>query len=323
MSNPNGAKALHVATFSGWYRFEQRGSDFIKTKRDLSYWTLTCMSVDPDDPNTIYAGTEHSGLFYTKDAGAHWYRADPQVPKMFLYSALAMNGGVMVGTVPSAVYRSKHGGGWEELAGVRLRSTGANFPPSPELQSRTRYLTFDPENKNRLYAGIEVGGMVVSDDGGRGWEPANEGLTDMDIHEVLASKEHSGMVFLACGEACFRSHDRGGHWENISPKNHDYGISVAEDKNGVVYVGAARGRPNLWIREQGAMSAILRSGDKGSTWEPIVDRLNGGVMHLCPTPDGNGMIAGTSDGTLLVVDDSGAREVASGLPFVTSVQVAA
>jgi photosystem II stability/assembly factor-like uncharacterized protein len=323
MNNPNGDKALHVATFSGWYRFEQRGKDFIQTKRDLSYWTLTCMAVDPDDPNTIYAGTEHSGLFYTKDAGAHWHRADPQVPKMFLYSALAMNGGVMVGTVPSAVYRSKHGGGWEELAGVRLHSAGANFPPSPELQSRTRYLTFDPENRNRLYAGIEVGGMVVSDDGGRGWEPANEGLTDMDIHEVLASKEHSGMVFLACGEGCFRSHDRGRHWENISPKNHDYGISVAEDKNGVVYVGAARGRPNLWIREQGAMSAILRSGDKGSTWETIVDRLKGGVMHLCSTPGGNGMVAGTSDGSLLVVDDSGAREVASGLPFVTSVELAA
>ena len=323
MNTSNGYKALHVATFSGWYRFEQRGKDFVQTKRDLSYWTLTCMSVDPDDPKTIYAGTEHSGLFYTKDAGAHWHRADPQVPKMFLYSALALNGTVMVGTVPSAVYRSKPGGGWEELEGVRLHSAGANFPPSPELQSRTRYLTFDPDNKNRLYAGIEVGGLVVSDDGGRGWEPANEGLTDMDIHEILASREHSGMVFLACGEACFRSHDRAGHWDNISPKNHDYGISVAEDPNGVVYVGAARGRPNLWIREEGAMSAILRSSDKGSTWETIIDYLKGGVMHLCPAPDGGAMVAGTSDGTLLLVDDSGAREVASGLPFITSVELAA
>ena len=41
-------------------------------------------------------------------------------------------------------------------------------------------------------------------------------------------------------------------------------------------------------------------------------------MHMCPAPDGNGMVAGTSDGTLLVVDDSGVREVVSGLPFVTS-----
>ena len=71
------------------------------------------------------------------------------------------------------------------------------------------------------------------------------------------------------------------------------------------------------------MSAILRSSDKGKTWDTVIDNLTGGVMHLCPTPDGKGMIAGTSDGTLLLVDDSGAREVASGLPFVTSVELAA
>lgn len=322
MSTSDSKKALHVSTFSGWYRFEQDGKEFRQTKRDLSYWTLTCMAVDEEDPKTIYAGTEHSGLFYTKDAGAHWHRADPQVPKMFLYSALALNGGVMVGTIPSAVYRSKNGG-WEELEGVRLHSAGANFPPSPELQSRTRYLTYEPGNGNRLYAGIEVGGMVISDDGGANWKPANEGLTDMDIHEVLASKQNTGMVFLACGEAAFRSVDRGGHWEAITPKSHDYGISIAEDKNGVVYLGSAKGRPNLWIREEGAMAAIFRSRDKGSTWEKIVDELNGGVMHMCESPDGNGMIAGTSDGTLLAIDDSGVREIANGMPFITSVDLAA
>jgi len=323
MTQPNGKKALHVATFSGWYRFEQRGKEFIQTKRDLSYWTLTCMAVNPEDPKTIYAGSEHSGLFYTKDGGAHWHRANPQVPKMFLYSALALNDTVMVGTVPSAVYRRKPDGGWEELEGVRLHSVGANFPPSPELQSRTRYLTCDPENKNRLYAGIEVGGMVVSDDGGRSWEPANEGLTDMDVHEILASKKHSDLVFLACGESCFRSEDRAGHWQDISPKHHDYGISVAEDRDGVVYVGAARGRPNLWLRSEGARSAVLRSVDKGTTWQTVIDNLNGGVMHLCAAPDGHGMIAGTSDGTLLLIDDDGASEVVTGLPFVTSIELAA
>ena len=46
-------------------------------------------------------------------------------------------------------------------------------------------------------------------------------------------------------------------------------------------------------------------------------------MHMCPTPDGNGMVAGTSDGSLLVIDDAGVREVVSGLPFVTSVKLAA
>jgi photosystem II stability/assembly factor-like uncharacterized protein len=280
------------------------------------------MSVDPANPQKIYAGSEHSGLFYTDNGGARWQRAEPNTPKMMLFSALALDGGVMVGTIPSAVYRSKNGG-WEELEGVRVNSAGANFPPSPELQSRTRYLTYDPAAPERLYAGIEVGGMLVSDDSGHNWRPANEGLTDMDIHEVLASEANPGMVYLACGEACFRSLDRGGHWQNNSPKTHDYGTSVAEDKKGVVYVGAAQGRPNLWIREEGAKAAIFRSGDKGASWEKISDDLKGGVMHMCPAPAGNGMVAGTSDGCLLLIDDSGVREVASGLPFVTSVELGA
>jgi len=318
----NGKKALHVATFSGWYRFEQDGKQLRQTKRDLTYWTLTCMAVEPDNPQKIYAGSEHSGLFYTENAGARWKRAEPNTPKMMLFSALALNGGVMVGTIPSAVYRSKNGG-WEELEGVRINSSGANFPPSPELQSRARYLTFDPAAPARLYAGIEVGGVLLSDDSGYTWRPANEGLTDMDIHEILASEQNSGMVYLACGEACFRSFDRAAHWENISPGSHDYGTSVAEDKHGVLYVGCVKGRPNHWIREEGAIAAIFRSNDKGTTWEKIVDNLKGGVMHMCPTPDGNGMVAGTSDGSLLLIDDSGAREVISGLPFVTAVELAA
>ena len=125
MTETNGKKALHVATFSGWYRFEQNGKTFRQTKRDLSYWTLTCMSVDPENPQKIYAGSEHSGLFYTETAGKNWRRAEPNPPKMMLFSALALNGGVMVGTIPSAVYRSKNGG-WEELEEVRKHSANEN-----------------------------------------------------------------------------------------------------------------------------------------------------------------------------------------------------
>ena len=44
-------KALHVATMSGWYRFEKDGQGWKKSKRDLSYWTLTCLAVDPENPS--------------------------------------------------------------------------------------------------------------------------------------------------------------------------------------------------------------------------------------------------------------------------------
>jgi hypothetical protein len=94
MSVSSANRGLHVATLSGWYRFEYDGGQWRQLNRDLTYWTLTCMSVDPQNSAIIYVGTEHSGLFYTK------------------------NGGVMVGPAPSAVYR-RTDGGWQELKGVR------------------------------------------------------------------------------------------------------------------------------------------------------------------------------------------------------------
>jgi photosystem II stability/assembly factor-like uncharacterized protein len=324
MSKFNGTKrALHVATMSGWYRFEQDGREWKQVKRYLSYWTLTCLAVDPEQPELVYAGTEHSGLFWTKDGGAQWIRANPNVPKMMLFSALAFDGAVMVGTIPSAVYRSKREGGWEELEGVRVNSAGAAFPPSPELQSRTRYLALDPLEPTRLYAGIEVGGLLVSDDSGRRWRPANEGLSDPDVHEILPCENNAGVVFAACGEGAFRSFDRAAHWKEITPPTHDYGMSIAEDSSGTVYLGSAKGRPNTWIREEGANAAIFRSDDSGSQWEIVTDKLQGGVMNMCPRPDRNGIFAGTSDGTLLAIDDSGARVIASGLPGITAVKLGA
>ncbi|HEX9443576.1 MAG TPA: hypothetical protein VGA73_05620, partial [Candidatus Binatia bacterium] len=152
-------RALHVATLSGWYRFEKRAGEWKQTGRALSYWSLTCLSVDPENPGLVYAGSEHSGLFYTTDAGARWTRAKPNVPKMMLFSVLALPGTVLAGTIPAAVYK-KNGGGWEELVGVRLGSQGASFPPSPELESRTRYVAADPAAPARLYAAIEVGGLL-------------------------------------------------------------------------------------------------------------------------------------------------------------------
>ena len=132
MSSVNGKNsALHVATMSGWYRFEKDGKEWKQIKRDLTYWTLTCLTVDPENPELIYAGTDHSGLFYSKNAGARWLRADPNVPKMMLFSALALNGGVMVGTIPSAVFRSKARRWLGRVGGCAHQQRSRGLPAEP------------------------------------------------------------------------------------------------------------------------------------------------------------------------------------------------
>jgi hypothetical protein len=313
-------KALHVATLSGWYRFEPSGSEWREACRGLSYWSLTCLSVDPENPALIYAGSEHSGLFYTTDGGRSWLRSNPNVPKLMLFSVLALPGSVIAGTIPAAVYK-KNGGGWQELEGVRLASSGATFPPSPELQSRTRYLAAEPRNPGRLYAGIEVGGLLVSDDAGGSWHAATDGLTDLDVHEVLPCERNPGLVLAACGDKAFRSRDRGARWEEITPASHDYGMSLGEDADGVVYLGSAKGRPNTWLRPSGADAAVFRSANGGSTWDVAIEGLHGGVMNMCKAADG--VVAGTSDGELIAVNGSGARMLARGLPCITAVALGA
>ena len=65
----NGTDALHLATHSGWYRFERRGEEYAQADRALTFWQMSCIQVDPDNPRRVYIGTEHSGMFVTNDGG--------------------------------------------------------------------------------------------------------------------------------------------------------------------------------------------------------------------------------------------------------------
>src|SRR5581483_1390979 len=299
--------AVHLATQSGWYRFEPRGQGWEPVERALTYWNMTCLAVDPVDPRHVYLGTEHSGIFESRDGGATWRRPDPNVPRLSTFAMLALPGQVLVGTVPAELY-ARDDAGWHEREEVRRGVGGAVFPPSPELGSRTRYLAVDPKVPSRLYAAIEVGGLLISDDGGLTWRAADDSLGDPDVHQILACTHDPELLVAACGESIYRSEDRGATWQDVTPPGgRTYGMAAAEDGEGVVYVGLARGRPNTWLGPERADGAIVRSARGGSGWETVVEGLRGGVMDLCAAPDGRGVLAATSEGDLLAVDDAGCR----------------
>ena len=311
--------ALHLATHSGWYRFEQHGADWVQVDRALTYWQMSCIEVDPDKPKRVYIGTEHSGMFMTNDGGKEWTRANPNVPCLTLSSMLALPGKLLVGTMPAALYVTSNGGGWRELKGVRQGAIGGTFPPNPDLAPRTRVLTKEQKPGGRLYAGIEVGGILISDDEGQTWTPANDGLTDPDIHQILPAKNTDGLVVTACGEGISRSTDRGSHWEKVTPAgNRTYGNALAEDDDGNIYLGITQDRPRTWTRAGRAHTAIFKSQD-GGRWDLLTEEMSGGVMDICPAADGDGILVATADGEVVKVDASGkARPLISGLPCITA-----
>jgi hypothetical protein len=324
MNRDNGkAEALHIATYSGWYRFEQRDQQWMQTDRALTFWKMTALQVDPEDARHIYIATEHSGLFVSGNGGVDWKRMKPNVPRLTTTSLLALPGMILAGTVPAALYSTSNGSGWQELEGVRLGATGGSFPPSPELGARTRFLAADNETPRRLYAAIEVGGMLVSDDAGRQWIPATKGLDDPDVHQILPSAKTKGLVVAACGEGAYRSTDRGEHWENITPPgNRTFGSAVAEDGSGTIYLAMALGRPNTWLRKERADAALFVSKN-GAHWDMAIEGLRGGIMAMCPDIGGQGVFAATSEGEVLHVDSSGPRTIISGLPSITAIALGA
>jgi photosystem II stability/assembly factor-like uncharacterized protein len=263
-------------------------------------------------------------MFVTDDGGHDWTRANPNVPCLTLSSMLALSGKLLVGTMPAALYSMAEGGGWQELKGVRQGAIGGTFPPNPEFPARTRVLSREKENGSRLFAGIEVAGILVSDDDGQSWQAANQGLTDPDIHQILPSKKTPGLVVAACGEGVSRSTDRGSHWQKVTPAGgRTYGNALAEDDSGTIYLGITRDRPRTWTRAGRANTAIFKSID-GANWELLTEKMSGGVMDVSAAADGNGVLVATADGEVVTVTPSGdSRTVINGLPCITAMALGA
>jgi hypothetical protein len=139
-SSANGDRAYLAAYESGMYRTDDGGESW----RHLDgYPTEHAYSVvvDQDDPDTVYVGSEPAMVFRTHDGGETWEACEG------------------IARVPEASTWSFH---WEGR------------------HAHVRDLALAPGKAGWLYAGIEVGGLVRSKDGGETLE-ALAG-TDSDVH---------------------------------------------------------------------------------------------------------------------------------------------
>ncbi|CAN5806208.1 hypothetical protein BH24ACT2_BH24ACT2_08180 [soil metagenome] len=117
--------------------------------------------------------------------------------------------GLLVGTSGAHLLRpDEHGrprpiDAFDDLAGRAEWYTPWGGPPD------TRSLAAGADGT--VYAGVHVGGIVSSGDGGRSWHQTSLDI-HADVHQVVTVADHPDLVLAACAEGLAVSDDQGGHW---------------------------------------------------------------------------------------------------------------
>ena len=263
------------------------------------------LSVSPGDPDRAYLAAYEAGVFKTDDGGDTW-RQLSSYPTGYAHSVLAHPnepGVLFVGSEPAAVFRSDDGGEtWGECLGFQEVPEANQWNFHGNRLSHVRELRMAPGDPDTMFAGIEVGGIVKSSDGGKSWLQLHG--THDDIHFVNISGANARRIYVATAQAPYRSDDGGDHWEVINDgleRRYTLHISAAPHDADMVLVtvstNAGRDNPQFY-----------RSTDGGSHWHLIESLGNDGDMVVAIDWDPNiqnRVYAGTDGGKIYCSNDDG------------------
>jgi photosystem II stability/assembly factor-like uncharacterized protein len=200
--------ALYLGTGDGVYRTPDATFEAVEQVLDPGDTVNRVRTFDGlDGP---FAATER-GLYSSTD-GENW--TDLDVPRESVVSVEAGPDGdhLYAGTRPAHLYVSTDAGeSWRELEAFqdlpsRERWTDRAFR---EKGAQVRTLAVHPDAPGRVIAGIEPGGVIVSEDGGETWDERSRGVHD-DVHHLLALSADSWLA--STGNGFYRTHDTGGTW---------------------------------------------------------------------------------------------------------------
>jgi photosystem II stability/assembly factor-like uncharacterized protein len=299
---------LFAATGDAMVRLEETDGTWVAT-RSLEGSGAQCLAVDPNAPDTVFAGLREGGVRRSDDAGATWVDCVLPEPGVFSLAVSAADGTVYAGTEPSRLFASKDKGTtWEALdALLELPSRPTwSFPPRP-WTSHVRWIAPSPHDASLLLAGIELGGLMRSADGGRTWDDHRPGA-QRDVHCLAWHPETAGRAYEAGGGGSAFSVDGGETWtaaDEGRDRNYTWALAVDPDDPELWYVSASTGP--FAAHGRGDPQAHLYRRRKGEPWSA----LGGGLpdplraMPYALVAAGGRLFAGLSDGQLWASSDRG------------------
>lgn len=293
--------AVYVCTRERLVRLSRDG-DTRPAETVLEGERLQCVAASGE---RVLAGTlGGGGVLLSADAGGTWKRFALPEPDVFSVAIGAADGALYAGTEPSRLFVARDGGGFAELAALQdipSRSSWS-FPPRPWTH-HVRWIAPDPRHAERVLVGIELGGVMATEDGGATFADHRPGAK-RDVHALAWHPSADGLAYQAAGDGAARSRDGGRTWE-VADAGRDlgycWGLAVDPGDTERWYVSAASGPYTAHAGPGRAHGRLYRRGGDG--WE-AVDLPSDSMPYALAAADGE-LLAGMADGRLLASGDRG------------------
>ena len=285
-----------------------RDDSLVRLRHEGSSWTaepvledvpVQCVAAAGD---RVLVGTRGRGLLLSVDAGRGWEAVELPEPDVFSVAVGAADGALYAGTEPSRLFVSRDGGPWRELEALQeIPSRDSwSFPPRPWTH-HVRWIAPDPRRAERLLVGIELGGLMYSDDGGESFSDHRPGAK-LDSHSLTWHPHADGRAYQSAGDGAAWSRDGGRTWEAadagrelrycwalaVDPADPDRWWVSAASGPFEAHRGDAHGRLYSWA---------------GGSWEAIALPSDSMPYALAAT-DGE-LVAALADGRILSSGDAG------------------
>jgi len=285
-----------------------RDDRLVRLRRDVRSWTANptlegvgaqCVAADGA---RVLVGTRGRGAFLSVDAGATWEQVELPEPDVFSVAISAADGALYAGTEPSRLFAARDGRTWAELRALQdIPSRDRwSFPPRPWTH-HVRWIAPDPHRAERLLVGIELGGLMYSDDGGATFSDHRPDAK-LDTHCLAWHPRVEGRAYQAAGDGAAWSRDGGRTWEAADADRelrYCWALAVDPADPERWYVSAASG-PRTAHSGDSARGRLYRWND---SWEALALPADSMPYALAAT-DGE-LLAGMADGRILTSGDRG------------------
>lgn len=268
----------------------------------LSHSQVRVLTVDTNNPQSLYAGDEQGHVFASTDGGLHWSDHSAGLPPPNAIHALSFDatGKKLFAATANGLFVSIDAAQHWSAVGENAKGLTSHMFTA---------LAFDLNAPHTIYLATQHDVFMSTDDGTT-WSSISTGIaTDATINSLTFDTDNH-RLWVATSLGVYRSDNRGASWQSLNngiPANIDvYTIqpaSISGGVQGLIFAGTSQG--------------FLRSTDTGMHWAESLQSLAKTQVHAVfvdfrtPTT----VYVGTDVGVLRS-DDSGQSwsGIASGLP---------